>query len=165
MLRHSVVSDSLQPHGLYPSRLLCPWGFSRQECWSGLPCPPPGDLPNMGLLHYRRVLYHLSHQGSPTSVKNLFQVRSLWGSGVRTSTYILGVHNWTHNTPSIARVLLMCSSPPLPPVCGPELLEQSWRSKTPSFCRHISCDRGVLYYNNWLQQLHALWPLVIDTSQ
>ena len=21
-------------------------GFSRQECWSGLPCPPPGDLPN-----------------------------------------------------------------------------------------------------------------------
>ena len=22
---HSVVSDSLQPHGLYPTRLLCPW--------------------------------------------------------------------------------------------------------------------------------------------
>ena len=21
-------------------------GFSRQEDWSGLPCPPPGDLPN-----------------------------------------------------------------------------------------------------------------------
>ena len=20
-------------------------GFSRQESWSGLPCPPPGDLP------------------------------------------------------------------------------------------------------------------------
>ena len=25
---------------------LCPSGFSRQEYWSGLPCPPPGDLPN-----------------------------------------------------------------------------------------------------------------------
>ena len=23
--------------------------FSRQEYWSGLPCPPPGDLPNPGL--------------------------------------------------------------------------------------------------------------------
>ena len=23
-------------------------GFSRQEYWSGLPCPPPGDLPNRG---------------------------------------------------------------------------------------------------------------------
>ena len=37
-------------HVLYPSRLLCLWGFSRQEYWSGLPCPPPGDLPNPGFV-------------------------------------------------------------------------------------------------------------------
>ena len=43
------MSDSLQPHGLSPTRLLCPWGFSRQEYWSGLPCPSPGDLPNPGI--------------------------------------------------------------------------------------------------------------------
>ena len=24
-------------------------GFSRQECWSGLPGPPPGDLPDSGI--------------------------------------------------------------------------------------------------------------------
>ena len=24
-------------------------GFSRQEHWSGLPCPPPGDLPDPGI--------------------------------------------------------------------------------------------------------------------
>ena len=24
-------------------------GFSRQEYWSGLPCSPPGDLPNPGI--------------------------------------------------------------------------------------------------------------------
>ena len=31
-------------------RLLCPlsMGFSRQEYWSGLPCPSPGDLPDPG---------------------------------------------------------------------------------------------------------------------
>ena len=23
-------------------------GFSRQECWGGLPFPSPGDLPNLG---------------------------------------------------------------------------------------------------------------------
>ena len=23
-------------------------GFSRQEYWGGLPCPPPGDLPDPG---------------------------------------------------------------------------------------------------------------------
>ena len=41
-------------------------GFSRQEYWSGLPCPPPGYLPdpgaNSGLLHCRWILYHLSHR-------------------------------------------------------------------------------------------------------
>ena len=49
VLGHSVVSDSLQPHGLQPTSLLCPWGFSRQEYWSGLPYPPPGDFPNPGI--------------------------------------------------------------------------------------------------------------------
>ena len=24
-------------------------GFPRQEYWSGLPCPTPGDLPNLGM--------------------------------------------------------------------------------------------------------------------
>ena len=49
MLSCSVMFNSLQPHGLQPARLLCPWGFSRQEYWSGLPCPPAGDLPNRGI--------------------------------------------------------------------------------------------------------------------
>ena len=41
-------------------------GFSRQEYWSGLPFPSPGDLPDtgikQGLLHCRQMLYPLSHQ-------------------------------------------------------------------------------------------------------
>ena len=45
----SVLSDSLQPHGLQSSRFLCLWGFSRQEYWSELPSPPPGDLPAPGI--------------------------------------------------------------------------------------------------------------------
>ena len=48
VLSHSVVSDSLRLRELQPTRLLCPWGFSRQEYWSGLPCPPSEDLPNPG---------------------------------------------------------------------------------------------------------------------
>ena len=34
------------PHGLQPARFLCPLDFSKQECWTGLPFPPWGDLPN-----------------------------------------------------------------------------------------------------------------------
>ena len=45
----SLSRVSLQPNGLQLARLLCPWEFSRQEYWSGLPCPPPGDLCNPGI--------------------------------------------------------------------------------------------------------------------
>ena len=45
----SVVSDSVRLYGLQPTRPLYPWGFSRQEYWSRLPCPSPGDLPNPGI--------------------------------------------------------------------------------------------------------------------
>ena len=43
ILISSQLRLTLQPHGWWPSRLLCLWGFSRQEYWSGLPCPPPGE--------------------------------------------------------------------------------------------------------------------------
>ena len=69
----SVVPDSLQPHGLQPARLLCPWD-SPGIYWSGQPFPSPGDLPdpgsNPGLLQYRQTLYHLSHQGSSCNKKS-----------------------------------------------------------------------------------------------
>ena len=41
-------SDSSTPKTI-PAKLLCPWGFSRQEYWGGLPVPSLGDLPNPGI--------------------------------------------------------------------------------------------------------------------
>ena len=46
---NSIMTDSLRPHGLQPTRLLCPWGFSKQEYWSVLPCSSPGDLLDPGI--------------------------------------------------------------------------------------------------------------------
>ena len=44
--------------------------FFRQEYWSGLPFPTPGDLPDLGLnphfLHWQAVSLTLNHLGSPT---------------------------------------------------------------------------------------------------
>ena len=44
--------------------------FSRQECWSGLLFPPPGDIPDPGIEPASPVLQAdslpLSHQGSPS---------------------------------------------------------------------------------------------------
>ena len=45
----SVMSDSLQPYGTVAHQAPLSTGFSRQEYWSGLPFPPPGDLPDPGI--------------------------------------------------------------------------------------------------------------------
>ena len=43
----SVMSDPMQPYATHQAPLSM--GFSRQEYWSGLPCLPPGDLPEPGI--------------------------------------------------------------------------------------------------------------------
>ena len=57
-------------------------GFSRQEYWSGVPFPSPGDLPNPGiepsLTHCRQTLYRLSHQYPNFII--LLEIFHLWAS-------------------------------------------------------------------------------------
>ena len=65
---YSALSDSLWPHGLYPASLLCPWNSPGKNTSVGSHSLLQGLFPtqgsNPGLLHCRKVLYHLSHQGS-----------------------------------------------------------------------------------------------------
>ena len=42
----SVKSDSLRPYGPPGSSI---HGILQARIWSGLPCPPPGDLLNVGI--------------------------------------------------------------------------------------------------------------------
>ena len=67
--RHSVVSDSLQPHGLYS-----PWNSPGQNTGVGslslLQGIFPTQGPNPGLWLWELILYQLSHKESPTSVTN-----------------------------------------------------------------------------------------------
>ena len=51
----SVVSDSATPWTVARQSPLS-MGFSRQEYWSGLPWPPPGDLPDPGIEPWSPVL-------------------------------------------------------------------------------------------------------------
>ena len=61
---HSVMSDSLQPHGLYSPR-----NFPGQNTGVGSLFLLQGIFPsqgsNPGLPHCGRILYQLSHEGSP----------------------------------------------------------------------------------------------------
>ena len=70
MLSHSVMSNSLQPHGLQSVRLLYPRDYpgknTRVGCHALLQGIFSTQGPNPGLLHCRQILYQLNHQRSPT---------------------------------------------------------------------------------------------------
>ena len=76
-LSRSVPSDSLQPHGLWPTRLLCPRGFSRPEHWSGLPCPTP-DLPDPGTEPRSAALQADSLPAEPPRKPTSSEIRWRW---------------------------------------------------------------------------------------
>ena len=77
---HSVVSNSLWPHGLYS-----PWNSLAQNTGVGSLSLLQGIFPtqgsNPGLPHCRRILYQLSHKGSPRTLEWVaypFSSRSSW---------------------------------------------------------------------------------------
>ena len=78
----SVVSNSLQPHGLWPARLLCPWNSPGKN--TGLGCHfllqrifPTQEL-NLNLLHCTQILYPLSYEGSPEQLGIIFLYTCEW---------------------------------------------------------------------------------------
>ena len=65
-------------------------GFSRQVYWSGLPFPPPGDLPNPGIeltspalagrcFTTEPPLYYLKPPGQPVGSRQSFSKQTAWG--------------------------------------------------------------------------------------
>ena len=70
---HACLLSHFSPVRLF----VTPWtiaplsmGFSRQEYWSGLPCPPPGDLPSSGVKS--------ESLASPESADGFFITSSTW---------------------------------------------------------------------------------------
>ena len=118
-------------------------GFSGQEYWSGLPCPPSGDLPDPGIelvSHVscigRQVLYYSHHLGSP----NYHQVLSTLLPISAISTTLVQA------TLTFSTALTTCSSylgslhPPLHPV------QSTW------------CPINIPVNQNHTTELTALYP-------
>ena len=85
--------DFLHPYATAAHQLLCPWIFSRQEYWSGLPFPPPGDLPYPGI--------KLESLMSPALAHRFFTTSATWevlrehrDSKGRASGFFLGSTTW-----------------------------------------------------------------------
>ena len=64
----SVVSNSLRPHWLQPTRLLCPWDFSRWEYWSGVSLPSPNMLSRLVIAFLPRSKHLFTWLQSPSAV-------------------------------------------------------------------------------------------------
>ena len=54
-------------------------GFSRQEYWSGLPCPPPRDLPDLGI--------EPTSLASPALAGGFFTTSTTWEISIKTLTW------------------------------------------------------------------------------
>ena len=84
---HSVMSDSLRPHGLYS-----PWHFPGQDTGVGslslLQRLFPTQGLNPGLPLCRRILYQLSHKGSPRILEWLAYPFSSGSSWPRNQTRV-----------------------------------------------------------------------------
>ena len=69
---HSVMSDSLWPHGLYPARLLYPWNSLGKNTGVGFHSLLQGIFLtqglNLGLLHCRQTLYCLNLRPNSTAI-------------------------------------------------------------------------------------------------
>ena len=89
ILSHSVVSDSVMPWTVARQAPVS-MGFSRQENWSGLPCPPPGDLPNPAMEHMSLT--------SPAVAGGLFTTSATWEARQWSSVVVKRMkYDWPHS--------------------------------------------------------------------
>ena len=64
-------------------------GFSRHEYWSGLPFPPPGDLPNPGI--------ETASLPSPVLAGGFFTTSATWEVPISIHMYTyISIHTHTH---------------------------------------------------------------------
>ena len=122
VLSRSVMSNSLRPMDCSLPGSSVHGGFSRQEYWSGFPCPSSGDLPNPGIKPRSPALQADSSPSEPSGKPKMMWGRS--GFEARTAhtrseshtprpTWLSGVSprtpDWSH----------------LPTFSGPSLLAHS----------------------------------------
>ena len=77
------------PMNCIACQVLHPWEFSKEEYWSRLLFPPPGDLPNPGLnshiLHWQVDSVPMNHLGSPERMEKRDEL-GIWDLHMHTVT-------------------------------------------------------------------------------
>ena len=96
------MPDSLRPHGLQPTRHLCPWDFPGKDTGVGFHFLLQGIFPtqgsNPGLLYCRQILYQLSYKGSPRRKKKKKQQNTRKTSISASLTMLKSLTVWITTT-------------------------------------------------------------------
>ena len=144
--KHSVVSNSLRPHGLYS-----PWNSPGQNTGVGSPSllqrifPTRGSIP--GLPHCGWILYQLSHQGSPRILEWVAYPFSSWSSQPRNRTGLSCTAgrfftNWAiREAPGAERLNKLRSQ-----IDGAEMRTQVLGLQRPHFAQKKQCHLKSQYF-------------------
>ena len=125
----------LQPHGLWPARLLCPWVFPGKEtevgCHFILQRIFPTQVSNLGLLHCRRILYQLSCQAGHSQFTHLYNGFSVgWSLSIFSHHHSLGLLKLavqdSRPWPGALGRLFQCV--PLQPAASPLTQREHWEN-------------------------------------
>ena len=122
------MSDSLQPHGLQPSRLFYPWDSPGKNTEVGCHFLLQGIFPtqgsNLGLPHCRKTLYRLSHQEDLVMWWKL-SVKETQCSGSDKKSIMLEAKTAKTNSAESSHSSVSASRRPLVKVGGP--LHFGWK--------------------------------------
>ena len=124
-------------------------GFSRQEYWSRLPCPPPRDLPDPGIELMSLTSYALASE--------FFSTSTAWKVSVYFRHIVVSNSLWPHR---LQHVRLPCPSPN-PGVYSNSCPSSWWCHPTISssvvpFCPptfNLSQHQGIF---QWVRSLHQV---------
>ena len=129
-------------------------GFSRQESWSGLPCPSPGDLPYPGIYQHKFVEFWVILSEKLRSLVSSLLTRCVnMRSSVQSLSHVsLRLHEPQHTGPH-------CPSPT--PEVHPNPCPLNW------WC-HPTISSSVIPFSSCPQsfpasesfQLHIRWPSI-----
>ena len=95
----SVMSNSLWPHGVWPTRFLCPWNSPDKNTGVGCHLPLPGDNPNPGIEPESPALQVNSLPSKPPrkhlSDSHTYLLEARQHFSVRSGVYLLqNPHSW-----------------------------------------------------------------------
>ena len=117
-ISHSVMSNSLQCHGLQSTGLLYPWNSPGKNTGVGCHFLLQGIFliqgSNPGLLHCRQMLYPRSHKRSPRcletmSLKKIVSFQLPIGLWITIWSHIKCISSWVHFYMALRKVVILLS--------------------------------------------------------